>query len=285
MDLGQSRRGVDMGPSAVRYGGLAQRLRALGFVVNDVGDVPVRERDTLPEGGGMLYLSAAVEACQAAYEEGVRSLEHGALPIFLGGDHSIAVGTVAAASRSGSIGLLWVDAHGDFNTPETSPTGNLHGMPLAALTGRGRRELVDLGHTGPKVDPRNVVLIGVRDLDPEERVMLRDSGATVYTMRSIDERGIGAVVHEALGRLSHLAGLHVSLDMDALDPREAPGVGTPVPGGLSYREAHVLMEIVADSGLLRSLDVVEINPILDAHNHTAHVAIELILSALGKKIY
>jgi arginase len=286
MDLGQSRRGVDMGPSAVRYGGLAQRLRSLGYPVHDHGDVPVAERDTLPEEGGMAYLPAAVDACTAAYRAGLECLEQGGLPIFLGGDHSIALGTVAAAATSeASLGVIWVDAHGDFNTPETSPTGNIHGMPLAALTGRGAPELVNLGHEGVKVEAHNVVLIGIRDLDDQERVALRESGATVFTMRDIDERGMGQVTHEALRRLGAVERIHVSLDMDALDPREAPGVGTPVPGGLTYREAHALMEILADSGKIGSMDVVEINPILDTHNRTAQVAIELVLSALGKKIF
>jgi arginase len=284
MDLGQSRRGVDMGPSAVRYAGLGERLRGLGLVVRDGGNLDIAERDTLPSGGGMAYLPAVVSACEAVYREGVAALEAGELPIFLGGDHSIAVGTVTAATHRGPAGLLWIDAHGDFNTPETSPSGNLHGMPLAALTGRGVPELTELVRPGKKIDPRDVMLIGLRDLDLPERAMLKESGAGVYTMREIDERGIGPVAHEAVKRLAHLPRVHVSLDMDVLDPREAPGVGTPVAGGLSYREAHVLMEIIAESSTVASLDVVEINPILDDRNRTAELAVELILSVLGKTI-
>jgi arginase len=273
-----------MGPSAIRYAGLRSRLGRLGYSVRDCGNVEIPDRDTLPTAGGLSYLPSVVTAGEAVYRAGVEALEAGDVPLFLGGDHSIAAATVAAASHHEPVGLLWIDAHGDFNTAETSPTGNLHGMPLAALTGRGVPELVDLGRPGPKLDARDVMLIGVRDLDPAERELLRESGAGVYTMREIDERGIAGVAQEALKRIGHLPRLHVSLDMDALDPREAPGVGTPVAGGISYREAHLLMEIIADTAQVASMDVVEINPILDHRNRTAELAIELILSALGKKI-
>lgn len=285
MDLGQSRRGVDMGPSAVRYAGLSSRLKSLGFGFRDRGNVEIAVRDTLPAEGGLSFLPAVVASCEGVYHAGLEALEAGEVPIFLGGDHSIAIGTVGAASHSEPVGLLWIDAHGDFNTPETSPSGNIHGMPLAALTGRGVPEMVDLGRPGPKVDPRDIMLVGIRDLDRDEKIMLRDSGAGVFTMRDIDERGIGAVAHEACKRLSHLPRVHVSLDMDSLDPREAPGVGTPVAGGLSYREAHLLMEIIAEVCRVGSMDVVEINPILDQRNRTAELAIELISSALGKTIF
>ncbi len=284
MDLGQSRRGVDMGPGAVRYAGLKRRLKGLGCSVRDCGNVEIPVRDTLPSSGGLAFLPSVVEACEAIYTRGREALAAGDVPIFLGGDHSIALGTVAAASESGPTGVLWIDAHGDFNTPETSPSGNLHGMPLAALTGTGVPEMVDLGRPGAKVSAQNVMLIGIRDLDPEERIALRASGAGVYTMREIDDRGIGPVAREALGRLGHLSRVHVSLDMDALDPREAPGVGTPVTGGLSYREAHLLMEIIAESANVGSIDVVEINPILDHSNRTAELATELLLSVLGQTI-
>lgn len=284
MDLGQSRRGVDMGPSALRYAGLRDRLRGLGFEVKDRGNLDIAVRDALPEEGGMAYLPAVAEVCRAVYEAGVGALAAGETPLFLGGDHSIAAGTVGAATHQGPVGLLWLDAHGDFNTPETSPSGNLHGMPLAALTGRGIRELVDVGRPGAKIDARDAMLIGIRDLDRQERALLRESGAGVYSMREVDERGIGPVAQEAMKRLSHLPRVHVSLDMDVLDPREAPGVGTPVAGGLSYREAHLLMEIIAEQAEVGSLDVVEINPILDQGNRTAELAIELILSVLGKTI-
>lgn len=285
MDLGQSRRGVDMGPSALRYAGLRRRLGALGRTVKDCGNVEIPVRDTLPEESGLSFMPSVVEACEAIYRAGSERLAAGDLPVFLGGDHSVALGTVAAAASHGRTGVLWIDAHGDFNTPETSPSGNLHGMPLAALTGRGAPEMVDLGHPGAKVAAQDVMLIGIRDLDSEERVLLRDSGAGVYTMREIDDRGIGPIAREAVGRLSHLSRIHVSLDMDALDPREAPGVGTPVTGGLTYREAHLLMEIIAESVEVSSIDVVEINPILDHSNRTAQLALELLMSLLGKTIY
>ena len=284
MDLGQSRRGVDMGPSAVRYAGLTRRLQDLGCAVRDCGNVEIPIRDTLPQSGGLTFLPAVIEACEAIYARGKEAMAAGDVPIFLGGDHSIALGTVAAASEQGPTGVLWIDAHGDFNTPETSPSGNLHGMPLAALTGTGVPEMVDLGRPGAKVSAQNVMLIGIRDLDPQERVALRASGAGVYTMREIDDRGIGPVAREALSRLGHLPRIHVSLDMDALDPREAPGVGTPVTGGLSYREAHLLLEIIAETATVGSIDVVEINPILDHSNRTAELATQLLLSALGQTI-
>lgn len=285
MDLGQSRRGVDMGPGALRYAGLHRRLAALGCKVRDCGNVEIPVRDTLPAEGGLEFLPAVVEACEAIYEVGRDAIAAGDLPVYLGGDHSIALGTVAAAAEHGRTGVLWIDAHGDFNTPDTSPSGNLHGMPLAALTGRGVPGMVDLGSPGAKVAAQDVMLIGIRDLDAQERELLRGSGAGVYTMREIDDRGIGPVAREAIKRLAHLPRTHVSLDMDALDPREAPGVGTPVPGGLSYREAHLLMEIVAESVTVGSIDVVEINPILDHSNRTAALAVELLLSMLGQSIF
>jgi arginase len=284
MDLGQSRRGVDMGPSALRYAGLSHRLRKLGHAVEDVGNIPVPVRDTLPEAGGMFFLPSVIQACKLIYEQGQKAIADGCIPLFIGGDHSIAVGTVGGVTHNTPSGLLWIDAHGDFNTPESSPSGNIHGMPLAALMGLGTPELVNLGRPGPKLKSADVVLIGSRDLDPEERNLLKQSRIGVYSMREIDERGIAAVVREALARLQHLPRLHVSLDMDCLDPMEAPGVGTPVTGGLTYREAHVLMEILADAGCVGSIDVVEINPILDERNRTAEIAAELLASLLGKSI-
>ncbi len=284
MDLGQSRRGVDMGPSALRYAGLANRLRKLGHTVEDIGNIPVPVRDTLPEAGGMSFLPSVLKACELIYEQGQKAVAEGCIPLFIGGDHSIAVGTVGGVTHHTPSGLLWIDAHGDFNTPESSPSGNIHGMPLAALMGLGTPELVNLGRPGPKLKSSDVVLIGSRDLDAQERVLLKQSRIGVYSMREIDERGIAAVVREALARLQHLPRLHVSLDMDCLDPMEAPGVGTPVTGGLTYREAHVLMEILADAGCVGSIDVVEINPILDERNRTAEIAAELLASLLGKSI-
>jgi arginase len=229
-------------------------------------------------------LDSVRAACEIVYETGRTAISEGHLPIFLGGDHSIAVGTVGGVTETGDVGLLWIDAHGDFNTPDTSPSGNLHGMPLAALMGLGDPALVNLGRPGAKLRPSRVILIGIRDLDPQERLLLRKSGVGVYTMREIDERGIAAVAHEAIRRLSHVARLHISLDMDSLDPLDAPGVGTPVTGGLTYREAHLLMEIIADSGKVGSLDVVEINTILDHRNKTAEMAVELVASLLGQRI-
>jgi arginase len=286
MDLGQSRRGVDMGPSALRYAGLSHRLKKLGCTVEDAGNIPVPVRDTLPreDQGGMAFLPAVVEACALIYEQGKKAVAESCIPLFVGGDHSIAVGTVGGVTHLAPSGLLWIDAHGDFNTPESSPSGNIHGMPLAALMGLGQPELINLGRPGPKLKPSDVVLIGVRDLDLEERKLLKESRIGIYSMREIDERGIAAVVREALARLRHLPRLHVSLDMDSLDPMDAPGVGTPVAGGISYREAHLLMEILADANCVGSIDVVEINPILDERNHTAEIAAELLASLLGKSI-
>lgn len=284
MDLGQSRRGVDMGPSALRYANLGQRLAQLGYTVADQGNVEIPVRDTLPPQGGLAYLPAVVKAAQLVYEAGQQAVSQGCLPIFMGGDHSISAGTIGGVSHNRRVGVLWIDAHGDFNTPDTSPSGNLHGMPLAALLGYGAADLVNVGRPGPKLAPEEVVLIGIRDLDREERQLLLESGVTIYTMRAIDERGMATIVREALARLSHLSHLHVSLDMDSLDPTEAPGVGTPVPGGLTYREAHLLMELLADDQRVGSVDVVEINPILDRGNHTAHIATALLASLLGQSI-
>ncbi|MFQ5577163.1 MAG: arginase, partial [Anaerolineae bacterium] len=284
MDLGQSRRGVDMGPGALRYAGLDNRLRAIGCSVEDCGNIEVPVRDTLPPEGGLAYLPAVVKACQAMYRQGRQAVSDGCLPLFIGGDHSIAAGTIGGVTHDAPCGVLWIDAHGDFNTPDTSPSGNLHGMPLAVLLGHGPPELVNLGRPGPKLAPADVALIAVRDLDPAEKAALKQSGVGIYTMREIDERGMAAVAREALRRLGHRPRLHISLDMDALDPAEAPGVGTPVPGGLTYREAHLLMELIADTGRAASIDVVEINPILDNRNCTSEMAIKLIASLLGQSI-
>jgi arginase len=256
----------------------------LGHTVEDSGNITVPVRDTLPESGGMAFLPSVVQACEQVYEQGRRAIAEGRVPLFIGGDHSIAVGTVGGVTHDSPSGLIWIDAHGDFNTQKSSPSGNIHGMPLAALMGLGQPELVNLGRPGPKLKPSDVVLIGVRDLDPEERELLKESRIGVYTMREIDERGIAEVVREALARLQHLRRIHVSLDMDSLDPMDAPGVGTPVAGGISYREAHLLMEILADAECVGSIDVVEINPILDQRNHTAEIAAELLASLLGKSI-
>jgi arginase len=284
MDLGQSRRGVDMGPSATRYAGLDGQLRRLGYETENLGNLHIPDRDTLPAEGGMAYLEAAAEACARIYTTARDAVGRGSFPLFLGGDHSLAVGTISGVTEEEPTGVLWIDAHADMNTPETSPSGNLHGMPLAALLGHGDPALVDVGRRGAKLDPGDVVLIGLRSIDPGERELIRRCGVGVYTMRELDERGVSVVLREALVRLAHRQRLHVSLDMDVLDPSEAPGVGTPVSGGLTYREAHLLMEIVAESGRVASADVVEINPILDYGNQTARLACGLISSLLGKSI-
>lgn len=293
MDLGQQRRGVDMGPSAMRYAGLFERLTRLGYQVEDAGNILVPGRDERAvrahqwmedEGGGMRHLPEVVAACEAIYAVAKDCSTTPEIPLFLGGDHSIAIGTVGGTTCGGPLGLLWIDAHGDFNTPHTSPSGNVHGMPVAALVGLGASPLVNLGHPGPKLRPQEIAMIGIRDLDSEERDALAAAGVHVYTMRDIDELGMAMVARRALSHLNHLARIHVSLDMDSIDPTVAPGVGTPVPGGLTYREAHLLMEIIAEAGKTASIDVVEINPILDDGNHTAELAVELVASLLGQRI-
>lgn len=289
MDLGQGRRGVDMGPSAIRYGRLEEQLESLGLEVHDLGDVLVPtaeelEIDYAHPGGGMGYLEAIRAACEATVGK-LLALDPEVFPIVLGGDHSIAMGSVTGCARRERCGLVWVDAHGDFNTPDTSPSGNIHGMPLAALCGFGDGRLVDIAWPGAKVRPEDVVLIGVRDLDGEERRLMREAGVTVYTMTEIDHLGLARIAAETMDRLSGLPRLHVSFDADVLDPEIAPGVGTPVPGGLTYREAHLLMELFADAGQATSLDIVEVNPILDRENRTANLMVGLAVSLLGKKIY
>jgi len=289
MDLGQGRRGVDMGPSAIRYGRLEERLESLGLAVRDLGDIDVPTAEELDiehsgPGGGMALLEPIALACEATARR-LLDLPAATFPIVLGGDHSIAIGSVVGCSRLERTGLVWVDAHGDFNTPETSPSGNIHGMPLAALCGRGPSRLVDLVRPGAKLRPEDVVLIGVRDLDDQEKRLMREAGVTVHTMKEIDSRGLPRIAEETLARLAGLSRIHVSFDADVLDPEIAPGVGTPVPGGLTYREAHLLMELFADSGRITSLDLVEVNPILDRGNLTANTLVGLTASLLGKKIY
>lgn len=284
MDLGQSRRGVDMGPSALRYANLEARLEKLGLTVLDHGNIAVPNREEEIAEGNARRLQAVTAACQSIYEIGRQCAAQQEFPIFLGGDHSLSIGTIAAVSADEPVGVIWVDAHGDFNTPETSPSGNIHGMPLAILVGDGPESLVNLGHVGAKISPTQIVQVGIRSLDEKERKRLQQRGVHIFTMRHVDEMGMASVARQALDRLRHLPRLHISLDMDSLDPDEAPGVGTPVPGGLTYREAHLLMEILGDSGRVTSLDVVEINPILDQQNHTAQLAIELVASLLGQRI-
>jgi len=292
LDLGASRRGVDMGPSAVRVAGLEARLEALGHRVTDGGNIRVEIAETQAPGNRKAhYLDEIAETCTRTAEAVVASLEAGMTPLLLGGDHSLAAGSVSGVAefyrrRKQKIGLLWIDAHSDINTPETTPSGNVHGMPLAALLGLGPEPLKKLFGFAPKIAPENTVLIGVREIDAAERQNLRRAGITeVFTMRDIDERGMRAVMEEALRAAGRdTAGYHVSLDMDWIDPEEAPGVGTPVRGGATYREAHLAMEIIADHGRLLSFEIVEVNPVIDEHNRTADLAVELACSAFGKKI-
>lgn len=284
LDLGQSLRGVDLGPGALRYAGLASRLEALGCEVRDLGNLQVPVRDAVREERQNHYLPTMVKVCTEAYAAARRAIEQDHVPVFLGGDHSLAIGTVGGVTHQAPAGVIWIDAHGDFNTDETTRTGNIHGMPLAVLLGHGLPDLVNLGRPGAKITARDVVLIGVRNLDPDERRLLLGSGVTVYSMRDIDERGMGAVAGEALKKLAHHDRLHVSLDIDAVDPRFSPGAGTLVPGGLTYREAQLLMEIIADDGRLAALDLVEINPILDERNRTAEMAVALTASLFGQRI-
>ena len=284
LDLGQSKRGVDMGPAALRYAGLACTLEQLGHQVLDSGNLDVAVRETVAHEAAQYYLPSVAAACGLTFQAARQAVAAEETPLFLGGDHSLAIGSIAGVTHQARRGVIWFDAHGDFNTPATSPSNNIHGMALAALMGHGYPELTNLGRPGPLLLPEDLVLIGVHDLDPQEREQLRESGITVYTMRDIDERGIGPVVREALVRLEHHDSLHVSLDMDSIDPHEGPGVGTPVSGGLTSREAQLAMEIIADCGCCQSMDIVEINPILDQHNRTARLAVELAASLFGKRI-
>ncbi len=291
LDLGAGRRGVDMGPSALRLAGLNQKLRALGYQVEDLGNVAVEQQESTPSVvDNAKYLPQIAASCEKLAVQVAGALEAGKFPLVLGGDHSIAVGTVSGVShafrqRSASIGLIWVDAHADMNTPETSPSGNVHGMPLACCVGRGPRELTEIFGYCPKVDGGNVALVGIRDVDVTERPVVRESGATAFTMRDIDELGLREVMKQAIAIASKgTAGFHLSFDMDFVDPMEAPGVGTPVRGGVTYREAHLAMETICDCSRMLSMEIVEVNPVLDEVNRTALLGVELVMSAMGKKI-
>jgi arginase len=285
-DYGAGRRGVDMGPSAVRVANLQARLEALGHSVIDEGNLEVDPPERLQPGpGGARHLPQIAENCSRLADLVERCLRQGRTPLVLGGDHSIALGTVAGVASQRKIGVIWIDAHGDFNTPATSPSGNVHGMPLAAIAGLGPPELTRLRGAAPLVSPANIVLAGIRDIDRREADNIRAAGIKAFTMREIDEHGLRAVMREAIHTATAgTEGFHLSLDLDALDPEFAPGVGTPVRGGLTYREAHLAMELLHDSGALLSLEAVEVNPVLDIANKTADLAVELILSALGKRI-
>lgn len=291
LDLGQDRRGVDMGPSALRVANLYRRIAALGYEVQDYGNVPVVEAESQQAGRpSARFVPQITATCLRLGEMVEHALEHGQSPLVLGGDHSVAIGTIAGVSRfhrmrGERIGLIWIDAHADMNTPETSPSGNVHGMPLACVVGMGPQELMDLFGYAPKVEPRNVALVGLRDVDQLEKPHVRSSGVRAFTMRDIDERGMRAVMLEAINIASEgTAGFHLSLDMDFIDPQYAPGVGTPVRGGGTYRETHLAMELMCDSGRMLSMEAVEVNPVIDEVNRTADLAVELILSALGKRI-
>jgi len=291
LDLGAGRRGVDMGPSAFRVAEVDAKIAELGHEVDDRGDLQVKIRETQGPGDPRLkYLKEILEVCETLRERVAEALVAGTTPVVLGGDHSVAMGTIAGLARhfhrqKEKLGLVWFDAHADANTGETSPTGNIHGMPLAAVLGLGAPSLVNLAGFSPMVDGSRAALVGIRDVDVEERANVKASGIGAFTMRDIDERGMRAVMDEAIKRASAgTAGIHVSFDMDGMDPDYAPGVGTPSPGGLSYREAHLVMEILADTGKVLSAEFVEANPILDHRNGTAALGVELLCSLLGKKI-
>ena len=287
MDLGADRRGVDIGASAIRYAGLSHHLHRLGHTVHDMGNLVVPQPESQPIGSSCLkYLEPIVQVSEELAHVVSSSLQDGEFPLILGGDHSIALGSISGvAHENKQLGVLWIDAHPDFNTEETTPSGNIHGMILAALAGLGDHRLVNIDGWTPKVNPTRIAIIGARDIDPGEKVLLRTNHVHVFTMSDIDQRGISNVMRQAITAIGQGdTPIHLSLDMDVLDPKEAPGVGTPVRGGLSYREAHLAMEMIAETQRLISMDVVEVNPILDRENATAQLAVELILSALGKKI-
>ena len=292
MDLGASRRGVDMGPSAVRYTDLRNRLEKLGAKVEDTGNVPVPFREDAAKGAqrGARYLGAITEVCVEVANRTRAALEAGQIPIVLGGDHALAAGSIAGAAaqlaaKGANLGAIWVDAHGDLNTPASSSSGNVHGMPLAALLGFGDKAMSGIAGAKPALRASDVALVGLRDLDGPERSHIKKWGLSAFSMRALDERGIHKVMEDAIAVATRgTEGIWVSFDMDVIDPSEAPGVGTAVPGGMTYREAHLAMEMLADSGKLVGLDMVEVNPVLDERNRTAEIACELILSAIGKRI-
>ena len=291
LDFGAGRRGVDMGPSALRLAGLNAKLHAMGYDVRDLGNVPVAQQETIDEGSANAKYLAPIAQCCAELARTVSDVvEKGQFPLVLGGDHSVAAGTVAGISnafkkRNQKIGVIWIDAHADMNTPEISPSGNVHGMPLASCLGSGPRELTDIFGYAPKMEGRNTVLIGLRDVDERERDMVRSLGVVAFTMRDIDELGLRTIMEQAIAAACDgTAGFHLSLDMDAVDPDEAPGVGTPVRGGMTYREAHLAMEIIGDAGYMTSMEIVEVNPVIDEANRTALLGVELVMSAMGQRI-
>lgn len=291
LDLGASRRGVDMGPSALRIAQLCERLAALGHEVDDAGNLAVaRREDLIARGRSRSYLSAIVDVCRELAGETESAVREGFVPLALGGDHSLAAGSVAGVAsafhdRGERIGLIWLDAHADLHTPDSSETGNIHGMPLAHLLGHGDSELSSISRAHPAVLAKNVALVGIRDLDPSEKQHVLQYGIRAFTMREIDERGLKAVMADAIGiALSGTEGIYLSCDLDWLDPYEAPGVGTPVPGGATFREGHLAMELVSDTGKLVGIDLVENNPTLDLRNTTAELSVDLVRSVFGRKI-
>lgn len=287
MDLGQSRRGVNMGPSAIRYADVVERLEGIGYEVCDLGDIEIGAAERLhdPE-TNMKNLKAVADGNAKLAEKVDTIVEKGEFPLVLGGDHSIAIGTLAGVSKHyENLGVIWYDAHGDLNIADTSPSGNIHGMPLAASLGHGHPTLTEIGGYSPKIKHENVVIIGARDLDDGERQLIKDKGIKVYTMHEIDRLGMTKVMEETIEYLKERTdGVHLSLDLDGLDPNDAPGVGTPVLGGISYRESHLAMEILAESGMITSAEFVEVNPILDERNKTAMVAVALMGSLFGEKL-
>jgi arginase len=292
LDFGTDKRGVDLGPDAIRYAGLHERIRQLGHTIKDRGDVPVPVRDELEIGDPRLrYLEPILEVQKQLKDRVRESVSQGRVPVVLGGDHSVGLGSIAGVATAlgcGSVGVIWVDTHGDFNVPETTPSGNIHGMPLAALCGYGDRRLVSLDTDviPPFVDPEHVVLVGARELDDGEKLLMKEAGISVFSMSAIDRLGIHEVMQEALRIAADgTRGIHLSFDLDVIDPQFAPGVGTPAPGGLSVREAHVVMELTAATDRLLGIDIVEVNPILDVMNRTGELAVDLILSALGKTVW
>jgi arginase len=289
MDLGADRRGVDMGPSAIRYAHLHQKIEELEYSLTDKGnmEVPIPETCSISD-PRLKYLDCIIPMARRVAGTVATSIQGGRFPLVLGGDHSLSAGSIRGAAKHKKLGVIWVDAHADFNTVETTPSGNIHGMPLAALCGMGDSRLVCLWEddTAPVLDPRRVAIIGARDLDPGEKRNLREAGVMVQSMEQIDRIGMIAALEKALERVSRdVDGIYLSFDMDALDPRHAPGVGTPVPGGLTYREAHLACEVIAETGKLIGMDLVEVNPILDVQNQTAILAVEFIRSALGSRIW
>lgn len=291
-DLGASRRGVDMGPSALRIANIGPRLTNLGYEIDDIGNVPVAVRESIAKmhDSKIKFLPEISDAMISLKDRVYESMKQGRTPLVLGGDHSLAIGSIAGmtkfyAEQKKKIGVIWLDAHGDINTPDTSQSGNIHGMPLAIALGIGHKDLLAVSESVPMVDPSRSVLIGIRDLDPGERNAIRELGVRAFTMRDIDEMGMRSVIQEAIRIATNgTVGFHLSFDVDCMDPAVAPGVGTPVRGGTTYREGHLAMEIIHDSGKMLSMDITEVNPVLDTMNSTADLAVEMALSAFGKRI-